>query len=313
MSTPSLTLHPPTAVLTINPPRRPRKLEGPWQMALRRFKRHRLATLGFGLLVVMALLAIAAPLVAGYDPSRNDLLSINRPPSAAHVFGTDGGGRDIWARLVYGTRISLSVGIVAVAISTALGTLVGSLAGFYRGWVDLLVMRLTDVVMSFPPLLVIISIVAIVGPNIYNIMAVIGLLSWPATCRLVRAEFFSLRERPFVEAARCIGTPDYVIVLRHILPNALGPVVVATTFGVSSAILAEAALSFLGLGVQVPTPSWGSMLQAASSQTALAERPWQWLPPGLAIVTAALSINFAGEGLRDALDPHTRVGHSSTP
>ena len=277
-------------------------------MALRRFRRHRLALLGFLVILTMAVLAIAAPLVAGYDPAKNDLLAVHRAPGAAHVLGTDGGGRDIWARLVYGTRISLSVGLVAVAISTTLGTLIGSLAGYYRGWVDLSVMRLTDVVMSFPPLLVIISVVALVGPNIYNIMVVIGLLTWPTVCRLVRAEFLSLRERQFVEAARSLGTPDHLVVLRHILPNALGPVVVATTFGVSSAILSEAALSFLGLGVQVPTPSWGSMLQAASSQTALAERPWQWLPPGLAIVLAALSINFAGEGLRDALDPHAHVG-----
>jgi peptide/nickel transport system permease protein len=271
-----------------------------------RFKRHRLA---YGSLLILALLIVAAifaPIVAGQSPTRLDLYENNAGPSAAHFLGTDSFGRDIWARLVYGARVSLSVGIVAVGIYTVIGMLIGAISGFYGGWIDGFCMRLTDTVMSFPTLTLIILAVALLGPSIYNVMIVIGLLGWPGTARLVRSEFLSLRDREFVVASRMVGARDHQIILRHILPNALYPVIVSSTLGIAGAILTEAGLSFLGLGVQQPTPSWGNMLNEAQKLTVLQRYPWQWIPPGMAIALAVLVINFVGDGLRDALDPRTR-------
>jgi len=232
-----------------------------------------------------------------------DLYSVAQPPSPDHLLGTDETGRDVPSRLVYGARVSLSVGLVAVFIYTTIGLVLGSTAGYAGGWVDNVLMRATDVVMCFPTLIIIITVVSFVGPSIYNVMAIIGLLGWPQTARLIRGQMLSLREREYVEAARALGAPDAFIVLRHMLPNGIYPIVVSSTFGVATAILTEAGLSFLGLGVQPPTASWGNMLNAAQSVTVLESRPWLWLPPGLAIVLAVLCINFVGDGLRDALDP----------
>ncbi|MDQ6603737.1 MAG: ABC transporter permease, partial [Chloroflexota bacterium] len=201
-------------------------------------------------------------------------------------------------------RVSLSVGLVAVGIYTIIGLLLGALAGYYGGWVDSVIMRFADIVLSFPSLIIIITVVSILGPNIYNVMLVIGLLGWPPMARILRGLFLSLRERDFILASRTVGAPPARIIFKHLLPNALAPVIVAATFGIAQAILLEAGLSFLGLGVQPPTASWGNMLTDAQSLTVLESMPWLWIPPGIMIALAVLSINFIGDGLRDALDPY---------
>lgn len=275
-----------------------------WQSRFwRRFSRHRLAVLGCIVLLILIFAAVTAPWVAPYPPYQIDVKAIKQPPSAAHWLGTDGAGRDVLSRLIYAGRVSLSVGLIAAGIAITIGTVLGLISGFYGGRVDFWIMRLTDVMMTIPTLIIIITVVAAVGPSIYNIMIVLGVFGWPGTCRLVRGETLSLRERDFSLAARCLGVPTRRIVFRHILPNVVAPIVVAGTFFVAGAILSEAALSFLGIGVQIPTATWGNMLTDAQSLTVLEQMPWLWLPPGLMITITVLSINFIGDALRDALDP----------
>lgn len=279
----------------------------PWRAFRIRFLRHRLAVLGTLVIVTFGLLAILADLVAPYEPDAVDLRAALRGPEDAYLLGTDRFGRDVLSRLIHASRVSLSVGVVAVSIYVTIGTVLGGVAGFYRGFIDSVLMRLTDMVMSFPALMLILVIVGLVGPSIYNVMVVIGLLGWPPVARLVRADFLSLRERDFVLAARAIGATGSRIMLRHMLPNTVGVVMVAATFGMAHAILIEAALSFLGFGVQPPTASWGNMLIDAQSLTILESMPWLWLPPGFMILISVLAINFAGDGLRDALDPRMQL------
>lgn len=269
----------------------------------RRFSRHRLAVIGSMILLILVLAAIFAPLIASYEPQQIDVRALKQPPSAAHWLGTDGAGRDVLSRLIYAARISLSVGLVAAGIAIVIGTMLGLISGFYGGGVDFWIMRVTDVVMTIPTLIIIITVVAAVGPGIFNVMIVLGIFGWPGTCRLVRAETLSLREREFAVAARCLGVPRPRIIFRHILPNVVAPIIVAGTFFVASAILTEAALSFLGIGVQMPTATWGNMLTEAQSLTTLEQMAWLWIPPGLMITVTVLSINFLGDALRDALDP----------
>jgi peptide/nickel transport system permease protein len=279
-----------------------RKSASWWQ----KFRRHRLALTGMFVLALLTVVSVIGPFFLEFSPTETDLLSIKAPPDSTHPLGTDSAGRDVLARLLSAGRVSLAVGVVAVAIYVAIGVVLGGIAGYVGGWVDGIIMRFADMVLSFPAIIVIITLVSILGPSIFNVMLVIGLLGWPPITRLVRGEFLSLRERDFVVASRSTGAPDLRIIFRHILPNALTPVIVNATFGMAQAILLEAALSFLGLGVQPPTASWGNMLNAAQSITILEEMPWLWLPPGLMIVASVLSINFVGDGLRDALDPRTR-------
>ena len=271
-----------------------------------KFRRHRLALTGMVLLAILTISSVIWPLFLEYSPTEIDLMAIRSAPDTVHLLGTDSAGRDVLSRLLSAGRVSLAVGIVAVAIYVVIGVVFGCIAGYMGGWIDGLIMRLADMVLSFPSIIVIITLVSILGPSIFNVMLVIGLLGWPPITRLVRGEFLTLRERDFVIASRSTGAPGYRIIFRHILPNALTPVIVNATFGMAQAILLEAALSFLGLGVQPPTASWGNMLNEAQSITTLEGMPWLWLPPGLLIVTAVLSINFVGDGLRDALDPRTR-------
>jgi peptide/nickel transport system permease protein len=278
-----------------------RRRPGVWH----RFRRHRVALVGAVMLLLLAIGSIGAPVLATNDPYRVDISAYRQGPQAKYPLGTDSSGRDVLSRLLYAGRVSLSVGLVAVAIYTLIGVILGSFSGFYGGLVDSIIMRLADVVLSFPSLILIITVVSVLGPSIYNIMLVIGLLGWPPIARIVRALFLSLREREFVLASRTIGVPNSRIIFRHILPNAIAPVIVAATFGMANAILLEAGLSFLGLGVQPPTPSWGNMLTDAQSLTVLESMPWLWIPPGAMIALAVLSINFIGDGLRDALDPHS--------
>jgi peptide/nickel transport system permease protein len=273
---------------------------------LRRFFHHRLAVFGGAVLVLLVLMALFAPIIAGQDPYHQDYSALKQPPSREHILGTDALGRDMWARIVYATRVSLSVGLVAVTIYTIIGTILGAVAGYYGGTMDAVIMRFTDIVMCFPMLIIIITVVAMVGSSLFNIMAVIGLIAWPSIARLVRGQFLSLREQEFVTAAHCLGVPPGRIIRSHLLPNCVGPITVAATFGMAGAILTEASLSFLGLGVPPPEPSWGQMLTEAQKLSILAGMPWLWIPPGLMIVLTILSVNFVGDGLRDALDPQSR-------
>jgi peptide/nickel transport system permease protein len=251
------------------------------------------------------LVSIAAPLLTPYSPIELDLRAIRQTPSAAHWLGTDGTGRDVLTRVLYAGRISLSVGLVSVSISMIIGVIIGTIAGYAGGKIDMALMRLTDMFMTFPSLVIIITVASAMGPSVYNAMLVIGLLTWPSIARLVRGQFLSLREEQFVRAARSIGVSNWEIAFKHIFPNTVSSIAVAITFGVANAILLEASLSFLGLGVQAPTPSWGNMLRDAQSLNILEGMPWMWLPPGLMIALAVISINFIGDGLRDALDPRS--------
>ena len=281
------------------------KSESLWGKARKRFFRHKLAMFGLVTLSLLIFVSVAAPLLSPHSPIEIDLRSIRQPPSAQHLLGTDGTGRDVLTRLMYAGRISLSVGLVAVSISMVIGIIVGSIAGYAGGKVDMTLMRVTDVFMTFPSLIIIITVAAAVGPSVYNAMLVIGLLTWPSIARLVRGQFLTLREQQFVRAARSIGVSRMSIAFKHIFPNTISSIAVALTIGVATVILLEASLSFLGLGVQAPTPSWGNMLRDAQSLNILEDMPWMWLPPGVMIALAVLSINFIGDGLRDALDPRS--------
>lgn len=273
------------------------------RQVLRRFLRHRLAIGGSAILIAVVAAAILAPLVAPQDPTRIDLAAVREPPSLRHWFGADLSGRDVWSRVVYGTRTSLVVGFGAVSLYVLIGTVLGLFAGHLGGIVDQVLMRFTDSVLSIPTLLIVIVFVSVVGPSLLSVIAVIGLLGWPPTARLVRGQLLTLRELEFVTSARAVGATDARIVLHHLLPNVLGPLTVVFTFGVANAILLEAALSFLGLGVRPPTPSLGVMIQEARSPSVLFEMPWLWLTPGTAIALTVLAVNLVGDGLRDALDP----------
>jgi peptide/nickel transport system permease protein len=271
----------------------------------RRFSRHRLGLLGLGMLLVLAAASIVGPVLIPYDPYGVDLSHVGMPPSTSHWLGTDLVGRDVLVRLLSAGRVSLSVGLVSVAIYLSIAIVLGGVAGYYRGWLDNILMRFTETVMCFPTLVVIIAVVSIVGPSVYNVMLIIGLLAWPWSARLVRGQFLYLRELDFVLAARCLGVPSRRIIFRHILPNTVGPIIVNATFGVAWTILLEAALSFLGVGVQPPMPSWGNMLNAAKAANIIENMPWLWVPPGLMVAACVLSINFMGDGLRDAMDPRS--------
>jgi len=283
--------------------------ETPLQKAHRRFLRHRPAIAGTIILVIIVVGAIFAPFVAPQDPTAIDLELVDQPPSVHHWLGGDRSGRDVWSRVIYGIRVSLVVGFGAVGLYVLIGTLLGLFSGFAGGAVDQLLMRLTDTVLSIPTLLLVIVFASVVGPSLYSVIAAIGLLGWPGTARIVRGQVLSLREAEFVMAARALGARSAHIAARHLLPNLFGPLTVVATFGVANAILLEAALSFLGLGVQPPTPSLGGMINQARAPSVLHDIPWLWIPPGIVIALTVLAVNFVGDGLRDALDPRsTRRG-----
>ncbi len=267
---------------------------------MKKFKKNKLALIGAAILLFMALAAAFAPALSPYDPNELGQVALEAP-SAAHLLGTDDYGRDIFSRILFGARVSLTIGFVAVSISVLIGSLLGALAGYYGGAADSIIMRSVDVMLAFPSIFLILAVQAVLSPNIYNVMIVIGLTSWMGVARLVRGEFLSVKERPFVEALRCLGASDIRIIFKHILPNSFAPVIVAATLGMAGAILTESALSFLGMGVQPPYASWGNMLQ--DSQAYLRLAPWMALVPGLFIFITVLSIYFVGEGIRGASDP----------
>jgi len=266
--------------------------------------KNKLAVVGGMLVFFVFVLSVFAPWIAPYNPSKIDIKNILIGPSLSHPLGTDDLGRDVLSRMLWGGRISLQVGFVAVGIATLIGILFGSLAGYYGGIIDSIIMRAVDIMLSIPTIFLVLAVIAILEPSIINIMIVIGLTSWMEPARLIRAEFISLKEREFVVAARGIGASDGRIIMKHVLPNGLSPILVSATLGIGGAILVESALSFLGLGVQPPTPSWGSLLSSGKDNIEIA---W-WLSafPGLAILVTVLGYNLLGEGIRDALDPRQR-------
>jgi len=262
-----------------------------------------LAFSGFIIITAILLLALFAPIIAPFDPDAIDVKAILLPPSSGHYMGTDGLGRDVFSRMLYGARISLLVGIVAVGIATAIGVVLGAVAGYYRGWVDVIIMRMVDVMLSIPTFFLILAVIAFLTPSIWNIMIVIGLTSWMGVTRLVRAEFLSLRGREFVMASETLGARDARLIFTHLLPNSLTPVIVSSVLGVASAVLVESGLSFLGLGVQAPQASWGNILTDGKEYIQFAW--WLSLFPGLAILITVLGYNLLGEGLRDVFDPRS--------
>ena len=277
------------------------------RQTVRRFVRHRLAVVGVVILAAVALLAIVAPFFL-QDPYFADFMT-SKPPAApgpTHFLGTDTSGRDVFARVFHGARISLIVGFGAVAVYLALGTAIGLASGFLGGPVDQVLMRITDTVLSIPLLLLVIIFVSVVGPSLISVIVVIGLLGWPGVARIVRGQLLALREAEFITAARVLGVGDRRIVFNHVLPNLIGPLTVVATFGIASAVILEASLSFLGLGVQAPTPSLGNMIIEARRPAVLRDALWLWLPPGILIALLVLGVNFIGDGLRDALDPRSQ-------
>jgi len=267
---------------------------------------NRLILAGLILLSPLFLFAMFAPFISLHDPLQPDLKNVLSPPSRSHPLGTDTLGRDVFSRIVYGSRVSIVVGFISVGIATLIGVIVGSIAGSYGGTVDEILMRLVDVMMCFPTFFLILAVISLLEPSIVNIMVVIGLTSWMGVARLVRAEILSIKSKEYVLSARALGLPERTVIFRHILPNALSPVYVVATLGVGGAILTESALSFLGIGVQPPTPSWGNILMQAKDCIEIAW--WLSLFPGLAIFITVFGFNLLGEGLRDLMDPRRREG-----
>ncbi len=267
--------------------------------------KNKLAVIGGTLVLLVFVLSIFAPLVAPYSPAAIDIKNILAEPSFLHPLGTDELGRDVLSRMLWGGRISLEVGFVAVGIATIIGIILGAISGYYGGYIDSIIMRAVDIMLSIPTIFLVLAVIAILEPSILNIMIVIGLTSWMEPARLIRAEFISLKEREFVIAAQAMGAVDARIIIKHVLPNGFSPILVSATMGIGGAVLIESALSFLGIGVQPPTPSWGSLLSSGKDNIEIA---W-WLSafPGLAILMTVLGYNLLGEGIRDALDPRQQV------
>lgn len=275
----------------------------PRAMAVRRFRRNKLAVAGAAFLVVLVLLAVLAPVVLGQDPNAVDLAALRRPPSGEHWLGTDASGRDVFARVVYAARVSLLVGILAALLSVALGTVIGAVSGLIGGWLDTTLMRAADMVLSFPSIVIIIVLAGLLGPSVTMLIIAIAATTWPTPARMVRGVTLAVRDQEYLHAARVAGAPKRWLLRKHIVPAAMGQIVVVGTLAIAGAILSEAVLSFLGLGVQPPQASWGNMLNDAQSLTVIQSMPWLWLPPGLAIALTVLAVNFVGDGLRDAVDP----------
>ena len=269
-----------------------------------KFRHNKRAMFGVVVVLIVALAVLILPLVMDLDPFTTDAeAGFNTPPSAQHILGTDDVGRDLFARLLYGGRISLLVGIASTCVSVLIGVPLGLVAGYYRGIWETIIMRAADIFMSFPSMILILVLVAVFGPSIFNVTVVIGVLGWTSIAKLIYGNTLSLREKEYIEAARAMGMKNHKIIFTEILPNAIAPVWVTIAFRVSSGILTESSLSFLGLGVQTPQASWGNIIFAAQNLLVLTARPWVWIPPGICIILVVVGFNFIGEGVRDALDP----------
>lgn len=284
-------------------PKRPVADFSPTRLAARRFLRNSLAVAGLTIIILITFASVMAPIISPYPPDEIDLLQIRNGPSNSHLLGTDSTGRDVLSRLLSGGQVSLTVGFLAAFLAVTTGTILGVLAGWFGGLLDAAISRMIDIMLSVPPILVVIVLAGIVGPSVPLLIIVIAGLSWPNSARIARGVVLGLREQEFVQAARVLGSNSWFIMTRHLLPGVLPPVVVSATLLVSEAVLLESALSFLGAGVQPPQSSWGNMLTEAQSLTALSSMPWLWLPPGLLIAVTVLSAMAIGDGLRDAIDP----------
>lgn len=284
-----------------------KKILTPSEIAWDKLKNNKLALFGFIVLIIIMLIALLAPVIAPYNRDAIDLLHIESAPSGKHILGTDDLGRDVFTRLIYGGRISLSVGVVATAIELIIGVTLGAISGYFGGWIDKIIMRLVDIIMCFPFMVIAITMASILGPSIWNVVIIIGVLGWTGITRIVRAEILSIKQREFIEAAKAIGLDSKDIILKHIIHNIYAPIIVYSTLGIASGILSEAALSFLGMGVKSPQPSWGNMLSAAQSMRVLQSEWWLWMPPGIMVFLTIISINFLGDGIRDALDPKLKA------
>ena len=290
---------------TIEPDLTARPVRTPWQIALRRFRQSKLAMFGLVMIVLITLAAIFADAIAPYGENEIDLFNITAPPSAEHWLGTDELGRDELSRLIYGARISLFVGVGTAVLAMLIGIAVGAIAGYYGGWIDATLMRFVDVILAFPAIFLLLIFISMQGSSVLSVILFLGLTFWMWLARVIRGEFLSLKQRDFIEAARAIGVPDGRLMWRHLLPNVGAAIIVSTTLNIAFAMLAEAALSFLGFGVPAGTPTWGNMLNAARPNYTTV--PLLAIAPGLTLTIAVLAINFVGDGLRDALDPR---GHS---
>lgn len=275
----------------------------PARLAILRFTQHRLAVIGGIVLLLLVVIAVVGPLLYPVDPNAVDVFASRKPPTAEHPLGTDSAGRDVLARILAGGRVSLTVALAATIGAAAIGAILGAVAGYLRGPVDSVLSRIADVVLSFPTLIVLTAVVAFIGPSLQTLVIALALFEWPQAYRIVRGATLSLREQEYVLAAKGLGGSSVWVLARHILPAVVAPLTVVATLLIAQAILLEATLSFLGLGVQPPTASWGNMLNEAQSLTVLQFMPWLWMPPGILIAVAVLSVNFLGDGLRDAADP----------
>lgn len=283
------------------------EIQSPGKLAWIKLKKNKLALFGFVTLILFITLTIFASVIAPFGRDAIDLNMLEHAPTGGHILGTDDIGRDVFSRLLYGGRVSLGVAITATIIQLGIGIILGSAAGYYGKFADTLIMRLVDIVMCFPFFVIAISLAALLGPSMWNVIIIIGALQWTTITKIVRAEILSLKQREFIEAAKALGLTGREIIIKHLLPNILAPIIVYATLGIATGILLEAGLSFLGLGVKQPQPSWGNMLSAAQNMRVLQSEWWLWLPPGLMVFLTVLSINFLGDGLRDALDPKLKA------
>lgn len=272
-----------------------------------RFSAHKLAVVGLFVLVLEILLVLIIPPLLGLDPYTSDMAAFGAKPGPSHLLGTDDVGRDLFARLLYGGRVSLLVGLLSTFISLCIGVPLGLIAGYYRKAAETVIMRIADVFMSFPAMMLILVLVAVIGPSIWSVTVVIGVMGWPQFARLIYGNVLTVRETEYVESAKAVGTQSWEIILKYVLPNSFTPVLIAMTFRTAQSIIMESALSFLGMGVQAPQASWGNMMYDAQSITVLSSRPWMWIPPGICLILTVLSINFFGDGVRDALDPKMKI------
>lgn len=277
------------------------------QIARKKFFQNKMAVLGSIVIILFVILSVFAPLFTKLDPNQTDLLNIRGCPNAEHILGTDDLGRDIFTRLLYGGRISIAVGVISMALQLAIGVTVGTLAGYFGGILDKIVMRIVDVIMCFPFFVIAIALASVLGGSMTNLVLIIGMLMWPGIARIVRSQVLVIKENEFIMGARALGLNWLEIIFSHVLPNIASSVLVASTLSVASGILMEATLSFLGLGVNPPDPSWGNMLVAAQSMSVLKNQWWMWIPAGTAVVLMVLAVNFFGDGLRDALDAKSKI------
>lgn len=279
----------------------------PSKVIMLKLKKNKLAMFSIVVLTIFIIASILASSLAPYAIDEIDLDNIESPPSKEHYLGTDDLGRDVYSRILHGGRVSLTVGITASIMQITIGVTLGAIAGYFGGIVDSIIMRIVDVIMCFPFFIIAIAMAAVVGPSMTNIIIIVGILYWTRVARIVRAEVLSLKEREFIEAAKAFGLSSFEIIWSHILPNVLAPVLVYATLAIANGILTEASLSFLGMGVKPTIPSWGNMLSAAQSMRVLKSKWWMWIPPGSMVLLTVLSINFLGDGLRDALDPKLKI------